>query len=167
MSYCNKNFKWNEKKWLIATKLQQEMPSCQQKSAKNGPEIYLLIGLYHILVILRSDDGNFHDQKNVHSRFFKKPRADSLLNRCKQLLSLSKLRSCEEVQILKKFTKSSKALCLGVLERKTWLAAPSKVQVLHHRLGKQVCRKENKEHINAKDICQIFQIYRWMLFPDE
>ena len=73
----------------------------------------------------------------------------------------------DEVQILKKFTKSSKALCLGVLERKTWLAAPSKVQVLHHRLGKQVCRKENKEHINAKDICQIFQIYKWMLFPDE
>ena len=36
----------------------QEMPSQQQKSAQNGPEMYLLIGLNLILVILKFDDGH-------------------------------------------------------------------------------------------------------------
>ena len=43
------------------------MSSSQQKSAKNGPEIYLPIGLNPILVILR------FDQKNVSQWFFKEP----------------------------------------------------------------------------------------------
>ena len=34
------------------------MPSWQQISAENGPEMYLLIGLNPILVILRFDDGH-------------------------------------------------------------------------------------------------------------
>ena len=49
------------------------MPSRQQKSAKNGPEINLLIGLNPILVILRFDDGHFPDQRNIRRWFFKEP----------------------------------------------------------------------------------------------
>ena len=49
------------------------MPSRQQKSAKNGPEMYLLIGLNPILVILRFDDGHSPDQKEARWWFFKKP----------------------------------------------------------------------------------------------
>ena len=37
-------------------KRKQEMPSQQQKSAQNGPEMYLLIGLNLILIILKFDD---------------------------------------------------------------------------------------------------------------
>ena len=57
------------------------MPSRQQKSAKNGSEMYLLIGLNPILVILRFDDGHSPDQ-NFRRCFFKKPYAGSFLNRC-------------------------------------------------------------------------------------
>ena len=39
------------------------MPSQKQKSTKNGPEMYFLIGLSPILVILRFDDGNSPDLK--------------------------------------------------------------------------------------------------------
>ena len=38
------------------------MPSQQQKSAKNGPEMYLLIGQNTILVILRFDDRHSPDR---------------------------------------------------------------------------------------------------------
>ena len=51
----------------------QEMPSPQQKSAKNCPEMYLLIGLNPILVILRFDDGHSPDYKTVNRWFFKEP----------------------------------------------------------------------------------------------
>ena len=48
------------------------MPSWQQKPAKNGPEMYLFVGLNPILVILRFDDGHYPDQKNVCRWFFKR-----------------------------------------------------------------------------------------------
>ena len=41
------------------------MPSRQQKFAKNGLEMYLLIGLNPILVILKFNEGHSPDQKNV------------------------------------------------------------------------------------------------------
>ena len=49
------------------------MPSREQKSAMNAPEMYLLIGLNPILVILRVNDGNSTDQANVSRWFFKEP----------------------------------------------------------------------------------------------
>ena len=52
------------------------------KSAKNGPEMYLLTGVNPIFVTLRFYDGHSPDQKNVRLWFFKEPYADSL-NRCK------------------------------------------------------------------------------------
>ena len=52
----------------------------QQKSAKNGPEMYLLHGLNPILVILRFDDEHSPDQKNVRRWFFKEPYAGFFLN---------------------------------------------------------------------------------------
>ena len=48
------------------------MPSQQQKSAKNGPEMYLLIGINPILVILKFDDGRSLDLENVRRWFFLK-----------------------------------------------------------------------------------------------
>ena len=51
----------------------QEILSRQQKFAKNGPEMYLLIELSPILVILRFDDGHSPDQKNVRRWNFEKP----------------------------------------------------------------------------------------------
>ena len=47
------------------------MPSQQQKSTKNGPEIYFWIGLSPILVILRFDDGYSPDQKKKRRWFLK------------------------------------------------------------------------------------------------
>ena len=41
------------------------MSSRQQKSAKNGPEMYLLTGLNTILVNLGFDDQRSPDQENV------------------------------------------------------------------------------------------------------
>ena len=49
------------------------MSSRQQKSANNGHEMYLLIGLNRILVNLRFDDGHSPDQKNARRWFFKEP----------------------------------------------------------------------------------------------
>ena len=40
------------------------MPSRQQKSAKKGTKMYLLIGPNLILIILRFTDGNSPDQEN-------------------------------------------------------------------------------------------------------
>ena len=41
------------------------MPSPQQKSAKNGPERYLILGPNHILVTLRWDDGRSPGYENA------------------------------------------------------------------------------------------------------
>ena len=46
------------------------MNSRQQKSAKNGPEMYLLIVLNPISVILKFDDGRSPDQENVRQCIF-------------------------------------------------------------------------------------------------
>ena len=46
------------------------MLSRQQKSAKNGPERYLIFGPNHILVTLRWDDGRSAGHENVCRRFF-------------------------------------------------------------------------------------------------
>ena len=49
----------------------QKMPSQQQKSTKNGPEMCFLIGLSPILVILRFDDGHSPDLKKKCRWFLK------------------------------------------------------------------------------------------------
>ena len=59
----------------------------------------------------------------------------------------------------------SKALCLGVAEPTTWLAAQGKAYDLYHRLGKQAYVKEKEKSISVKEICKILEIYRWILFP--
>ena len=46
------------------------MLSRQQKSAKNGPERYLIFGPNHILVTLRWDDGRSAGHESVCRRFF-------------------------------------------------------------------------------------------------
>ena len=46
------------------------MLSREQKSAKNGPERYLIFGPNHILVTLRWNDGRSADHENVCWRFF-------------------------------------------------------------------------------------------------
>ena len=53
----------------------------------------------------------------------------------------------------------SKALCLGVCEPATCLAAQRKAQALHHPLGKQEFVKENEKNISNKEICKILEIY--------
>ena len=54
------------------------MPSRQQKFTKNGPEMYLLIGLNPILVILRFDNGLRLVRKTSVGGFFKEPQAGCL-----------------------------------------------------------------------------------------
>ena len=48
----------------------QEMLSRQQKSGKNGPEMYLLTGLNPILLLLMFDYGRSPDQENIRRWFF-------------------------------------------------------------------------------------------------
>ena len=53
---------------LFFIDIKQGMPS-----TKNGPKIYLLIGLNPISVVFRFDDGHSPGQKNVCQWYFKEP----------------------------------------------------------------------------------------------
>ena len=66
-------------KFFSFLNLQQEMPSRQQKSAKNGLERCLIFGSDHILVTLRWDDGRSPCHKNVCWWFFSKELTLALL----------------------------------------------------------------------------------------
>ena len=51
--------------FTFKTKMKQEMPSRQQKSAKKGSERYLMLGPNHILVTLWWDDGRSPGHENI------------------------------------------------------------------------------------------------------
>ena len=124
------------------------MPSRQQKSGKKGSERYFMFEPYYILATLSLDYGRSPGHENV-CRWF--------LNKCKQLLGLTKLRNCVSWKMFEmelRFSKLVKIIVFRCLQTTKRLAAQGTVYALRNWQSKKVFVKQNeqKEKNGKKEI---------------